>query len=159
MSSVAKADWYFIIPATTVWILSLLVTAWDFAQLQGLSYHFGIPNAVGLTLFITGFALRRVGKNTLAKSYSYILKTSQKHMLVKHGIYKHVRHPIYLGAILYVAGTPLIFSSLYGFAVTLAFIPCVLYRINVEEKMLIEEFGDEYLEYKRHTKRLVPHIY
>src|SRR4030043_69803 len=114
MSRIAKADWYFIISATAVWLLSLIVTTWDFVQLQNLAFHFGAVNAVGLASFLIGVALRRVGKNTLSKSYSYVLETSQKHVLVKHGIYKHVRHPIYLGAILYVTGTPLIFSSLYG---------------------------------------------
>jgi protein-S-isoprenylcysteine O-methyltransferase Ste14 len=154
-----KADWYFIVPATTVWVLSLVVTAWDFLQLQGMVYHFGIVNAVGLALFLAGVSLRAVGRRTLEKSYSYVLKASQKKAFVKHGVYRCIRHPIYFAAILYTMGTPLIFSSVYGFLVILGFIPCVLYRIEIEEKMLIQEFGNEYLEYRKHTKKLIPYVY
>jgi protein-S-isoprenylcysteine O-methyltransferase Ste14 len=159
MFKIEKADWYFIVPATTIWVLSLVVTAWDFLQLQGMVYHFGIVSVVGLVLFVAGVSLRAVGRRTLAKSYSYVLRASQKKVLVKHGVYRLIRHPIYLAAILYTAGTPLIFSSAYGFLVILGFIPCILYRIEVEEKMLIQEFGNEYLEYRKHTKKLIPHVY
>jgi len=159
MSEIEKADWYFIVPATTVWVLSILVTAWDFLQLQGMVYHFGVVNVVGLALFWAGVSLRAIGKRTLAKSYSYVLRVSQKKALVKHGVYRFVRHPIYLAAILYTTGTPLIFSSVYGFLVILGFIPCILYRIDIEEKMLIQEFGKKYLEYKKNTKKLIPYVY
>jgi protein-S-isoprenylcysteine O-methyltransferase Ste14 len=35
----------------------------------------------------------------------------------------------------------------------------VIYRIYVEEKVLVKEFGNSYLEYKSKTKRLIPGIY
>jgi protein-S-isoprenylcysteine O-methyltransferase Ste14 len=38
-------------------------------------------------------------------------------------------------------------------------IPLVLYRMGVEEKMLSEEYGDEYLEYMKATWRLIPYVY
>jgi len=31
-----------------------------------------------------------------------------------------------------------------------------LYQIGLEERMLIQEFGDEYLEYRKHTEKLIP---
>lgn len=159
MPKIEKADWYFIVPATTVWVLSLAVTAWDFLQLQRMGYHFGMANAVGFALVVAGISLRAIGRRTLAKSYSYVLKATQKKVLVKHGVYKFIRHPIYLAAILYTTGTPLIFSSVCGFLVILGLIPCILYRIEVEENMLIREFGNEYLEYKEYTKKLIPYVY
>jgi len=33
------------------------------------------------------------------------------------------------------------------------------YRINVEEKALVEQFGEEYLDYRRKTKKLIPFVY
>ncbi len=33
------------------------------------------------------------------------------------------------------------------------------YRINIEEKMLKTEFGKEYIEYAKKTKRLVPYLF
>jgi len=39
------------------------------------------------------------------------------------------------------------------------FVPLTLYRIGVEERMLIERFGDEYREYMKKTKKIIPFIY
>jgi protein-S-isoprenylcysteine O-methyltransferase Ste14 len=159
MTKIEKADWYFILPATIIWVLSLAVTAWDFILLRGMVYHFGIKSGLGLTLFAAGVSLRALGRKTLKKSYSYVLGSSRKKELVTHGVYRFVRHPIYFASILYVLGLPLIFSSAYGFVVSLGFMPCILYRIHVEESILIQEFGEEYIEYKKHTKKLIPYVY
>lgn len=43
---IERADLIFIIPATLIWILALLVTGYDFVQFQGMIYRFGIVNAV-----------------------------------------------------------------------------------------------------------------
>jgi len=53
---------------------------------------------------------------------------------------------------------PPVFSSLYGFILMLELIPLTIYRIKIEEKMLIEKFGDEYREYMKKTKRLIPFV-
>jgi len=154
-----KADRVFIISATLIFVLALLVTAWDFVQIQKMIYRFDIINAVGLILFLIGVIIRRVGKKTLGKYYAYGLRTLPNQKLIKHGIYKHIRHPISLAAIIYDVGIPLFFSSLYGFFIMLGLIPLLLYRIKIEEKMLLEKFGDEYREYMRKTKKLIPFIY
>jgi len=41
----------------------------------------------------------------------------------------------------------------------LGLIPCFLYRIKIEESMLIKKFGDEYREYTEKTKKIIPFIY
>jgi protein-S-isoprenylcysteine O-methyltransferase Ste14 len=43
--------------------------------------------------------------------------------------------------------------------VMLLLIPYLLQRIKYEEKMLIEHFGDHYLEYMKRTKKLIPFVY
>jgi len=100
-----------------------------------------------------------VGRLTLGMYYSYGLRLLRDHRLIKHGIYKYVRHPISLATIIYDLGVPMIFSSLYGFIMMLAFIPLFLYRTRIEEGMLIERFGEEYKEYMRRTKKIIPLIY
>ncbi|MFQ5712267.1 MAG: methyltransferase family protein [Candidatus Geothermarchaeales archaeon] len=70
-----------------------------------------------------------------------------------------MRHPAYLGSLLLSPGIPLIFSSFYGFLLILWIIPCFLYRIRIEESMLLEKFGDEYREYMKETKKIIPFIY
>lgn len=154
-----REDWVFIVPASLAFFSALFVTVWDFVQVQGMIYSFGIVNAVGLGLFFIGFPMRRVAKRTLGKYYSYGLRTLQDHELFKHGIYKHIRHPVSLAMLVYSPGIPLFFSSLYGFLLMLGLIPCALYRIRIEENMLLEKFGEEYREYMKKTKKIIPFIY
>lgn len=128
-----RGDWFFIIPASLVFFSALFVTVWEFVQVQGMIYHFGTVNSVGLGLFLVGFTMRRVAKRTLGEYYTYGLRTLQNHRLIKHGIYKYIRHPISLAMIIYSPGIPLFFSSLYGFILMLGLIPFTLYRIEIEE--------------------------
>jgi protein-S-isoprenylcysteine O-methyltransferase Ste14 len=41
----------------------------------------------------------------------------------------------------------------------LLLIPCILYRIRIEESMLVERFGDEYRNYRQTSKKLIPYLY
>ena len=154
-----KPDWGFIVLATLIFALGLLVAVWDFTQLQKSAWSLGFVNSLGLALFVGGTILRQVGKRTLGRYYSYGLRTLQDQKLVQHGVYKHVRHPITLAALIYTPAIPLVLSSLYGFLVMLGIVPLFLYRIGIEEEMLIEQFGDEYLQYMKRTKKLIPLIY
>ncbi len=74
--------------------------------------------------------------------------------------HKHLRHPAYTGALVAHLGLGLSFSN--WFSLALSFVPylaAAVYRIHVEEQALSEAFGQEYLEYSRDTKRLIPKLY
>jgi protein-S-isoprenylcysteine O-methyltransferase Ste14 len=149
----------FIVFAPLILALALVVTAYDFVYLQGLVYRPNIIAFTGLTLFVLGIVMFAIGKRTLGKSFSYGLKTLHDHKLVTHGIYKHTRHPVIFASIICPVGIPLIFSSLYGFLLMLTLVPLFLYRMLIEERLLIERFGDDYRQYMKRTKRLVPFVY
>ncbi len=114
---------------------------------------------VGLVMFGGGTVLRQVGKRSLGRNYSYGLRTLRDQKLVQRGVYKYVRHPITLAALIYTPAIPLALSSVYGFLVMLLLIPLFLYRIGIEETMLLEKFGCEYHDYMRKTKKLIPFLY
>jgi isoprenylcysteine carboxyl methyltransferase (ICMT) family protein YpbQ len=80
------ADWYFIIPATLVWISALLVTAWDFVRIPQGAYRFGIINLVGLSSALFGVSLRLWARKTLGRYFSARLRILNEHQLVKCGI-------------------------------------------------------------------------
>jgi protein-S-isoprenylcysteine O-methyltransferase Ste14 len=138
---------------------ALLAALWDFVMVQRMAFRLSLVNMAGLGLFFIGISTRVVAVRTLGKYFSPKLRTLQNHRLVDYGIYKHVRHPAYLGTLLFSIGIPLIFSSLYGFLLMLALFPCYLYRIKFEERMLLEKLGDEYREYTKKTKKIIPLIY
>jgi len=114
---------------------------------------------VGVGMVLSGIIIRLVAIVTLKKNFSGRLRIREGHTLVKNGIYHWIRHPAYLGLIVLYLGVPLIVSSVLGFLVILLIVPLLLHRIKLEERMLIERFGAEYEEYRRHSKRLIPFVY
>ena len=142
-----------------MFLSALVVTLLDFVSIQGVAIRLILVNVVGLGLFLIGVYIRVVAMRTLDEFFLTDLKTLQNHRLVKHGVYKYIRHPAYLGTCLFSIGFPLIFSSLYGFLLMLAVCLSYLYRIRLEETVLLEKFGDEYREYKKKTKKIIPFIY
>ena len=159
MFETEREDRAFVVLASLVFFFALLVSLWEFVTVQGMVFRFSVLSVTGLVLFVVGVGIRLVGKRTLGKYYSYGLRLLPDHKLVTGGIYKYVRHPISLAVLVYDPGIPLIFSSLYGFLITLALVPLILYRIEIEERMLIQKFGDEYRNYMRRTKKIIPFLY
>jgi protein-S-isoprenylcysteine O-methyltransferase Ste14 len=81
------------------------------------------------------------------------------HRLVKDGLYKHIRHPLYLAETIRNFGFVIIFSSIYGILLIAVATVFIAFRIRMEERMLIQVFGDEYKEYQKNTNRIIPYIY
>ncbi len=154
-----ETDWFFIIPATVVWLVALGIITWDFVVLQGTTFHFGIVSITGAILMIIGIALRMQSRYMLGKGFSYSLRVLPEHRLITEGIYKHIRHPAYVGDVLFHFGVALLFSSGWGLLMMFGLIPCFLYRITIEEKMLTENFGEAYRAYIKSSKKLIPFIY
>lgn len=71
-----------------------------------------------------------------------------------------MRHPSYTGSLITFFGFGLALNNWLSLAIV--FIPTLytmLYRIRVEEKVLMEQFGEKYITYSNKTKRLIPFIY
>jgi protein-S-isoprenylcysteine O-methyltransferase Ste14 len=80
--------------------------------------------------------------------------------LKQDGLYKRIRHPSYLGLLLIITGFSITMNSFYSFLVfILPVVFAIIYRISVEEKVLINEFGHDYSEYASKTKKLIPGIF
>ena len=114
----------------------------------------------GTFLFLFGLTIMCWGQVTLFKSYSGTVVIHEGHELVTRGIYRIVRNPMYLGLfVALIVGLPLYVPSLRAFLVSLLLVPIVLNRVRLEEEILTEHFGEEYLEYKRRTKRIIPGVF
>jgi len=114
----------------------------------------------GWPLLIAGLIMRWVAILQLGRSFTVDVAINESARLKTDGIYEKVRHPSYLGLLTIVIGFSSMMSSLYSFMVLVipVFI-AILYRISVEEKMLILEYGDSYIEYMRTTRKIIPWIY
>lgn len=114
----------------------------------------------GLLLIISGIIVRWTAIRTLRKHFTTSLTILENHKIIHIGIYKYIRHPSYTGCLLSFLGLSITFSN--WITTIIMFIPILigyLYRIKVEEKMLIEHFGAEYITYAQNTQKLIPKIY
>jgi protein-S-isoprenylcysteine O-methyltransferase Ste14 len=77
--------------------------------------------------------------------------------LVKDGPYTTVRHPIYLAFLLMQISVLLLTANwLIGFCGLAIILAVIAIRVPEEEKLLTEQFGDEYGEYRKRTGALLP---
>ncbi len=115
---------------------------------------------VGYLFLITGGIFTIIGRIQIGKFGSGILVIEDEHQLMKEGIYKYVRHPIYAGGVLGSFGSILIFRCLFFGSFGFLYNFFVLYvRLKQEELMMVKEFGEEYLNYMKTTKRLIPFLF
>ena len=113
----------------------------------------------GLLAFLAGSLIRLMTLFALGNRFSGLVAVQPAHRLKTDGVYRFVRHPSYLGALLAMAGWTVVFRSGPGLLLALLMIPFVLVRIQDEERFLVSEFGDEYERYRRRTWRLLPLVY
>ena len=96
---------------------------------------------------------------SLGKSYGIRMDIFEGHRLVTDGPYGLVRHPMYLGIVLYHAGATLVLQSPLLLALTaLVVVPFTAVRIVYEERPLSEFFGERYTAYQRDVPPLLPFV-
>ncbi|MCX6036968.1 MAG: isoprenylcysteine carboxylmethyltransferase family protein [Chloroflexi bacterium] len=114
----------------------------------------------GLVLILAAVALRVWTRAHLRGLYSGHVEVQVGHRLVQSGPYCFVRHPGYTGFLLMTLGVAIGYSSLIGLAaIPVLLLPGLAYRMGVEEKLLLAQFGGEYRTYIQKTKRLIPFIW
>jgi protein-S-isoprenylcysteine O-methyltransferase len=125
------------------------------------SGHIGaIWRWLGVALIAIGLALRAWGMSTLGESYTRTLRTTGDQRLVVDGPYRLIRHPGYGGSLLVWMGYSLGLGNLVAVVLTAGLLlGAYSWRISAEERLLADTFGDDYEEYRRRTKRLVPFLY
>ena len=169
-SAIRKDLLFFGVPALIVWILEVSFcardgltgfwgTVWGLVRQPQNLFMLPVLSLIGLALFFVGLSLMLVSQATLWRYYSSSLVIREDHKLITHGVYRLVRNPIYLGLIMVAIGLPTYVQSLSGFITSSILIPIILVRINLEERLLTEEFKDAFQDYKETTKRLIPFIY
>ena len=116
-------------------------------------YTYQISTAL---MIISVLLLLRTFKD-LGKQYSPTLLIFEYHGLITSGIYKYVRHPMYLTALLLLIAQSLALPNRIGIGSNgIAFGILLFLRIPAEEKLLIQEFDMEYKKYMERTAKIIP---
>lgn len=110
----------------------------------------------GVVIILSGAIIRWISIIQLSSAFTVNVAIANNHKLKTDGVYKHVRHPSYLGLLLIMFGFSVSMNSYISILIiTIPMFLAILYRIKVEEEILLAEFGDEYSNYKRNTKKLI----
>jgi protein-S-isoprenylcysteine O-methyltransferase Ste14 len=124
-----------------------------------LPFHHPIMMA-GILVYLFGVIIRWTAIIQLKMAFTVDVVINKGQKLKTNGLYRIVRHPSYLGLFMIFAGLAISMNSLLSFIVIiLPVFLVILYRIHVEESLLCEEFGDEYKEYKKNTRKIIPYVY
>jgi|SRR5579872_254054 len=109
-----------------------------------------------LTAAGIGFAIW--ARFALGRNWSGAVTLKQDHELIRHGPYRIVRHPIYLGMLLALLGTAIGYGRvpcLIGVAI--AFLGFWI-KWRTEEQFMVEQFGTQYIQYRREVKAVIPGV-
>jgi len=142
-------------------ILSLTASGW-MRHLKLADMHIAESwlRPASVALLAAGLVVRVTAILTLGKWFTANVATHAAQRIQRAGLYRLVRHPSYLGMEIIFLAIGLHTHDWACLAAT--FIPptlAVLYRIYVEEAALLGAFGEEYADYMRTTKRLIPGVY
>lgn len=144
-----------------VWlgVLGAFWSATHFPQLGLTSYRYPIF-WLGILLMLAGVAFRWYAILTLGRAFTLDVATREDQPLIQTGPYRMLRHPAYSGVLLTMLGMGLVLANWGSLIIILlgGFLG-LLYRIRVEEQVLLAAFGQHYIDYKHRTWRLIPLVW
>jgi protein-S-isoprenylcysteine O-methyltransferase Ste14 len=136
-----------------IWIVSPVLSFADYPLHRG-------PFAAGVVLILVGLWLLHRSHVDLGTKWSVTLEVREQHRLITQGIYRRVRHPMYLALLLHSIGQALVLPNwLAGPSYIVPFTILFSCRVRAEERMMLEQFGDDYAAYMARSKRLIPGLW
>jgi len=135
-----------------------------FFQKLSRDLHLGVASSnpaigiFGVILCAAGIAFAIWARRHLGRNWGMPMSLQEGHELVTTGPYTRVRHPIYTGILLAMFGSALAVGAAWflPFIVACAYF---VYSAKTEEKIMIEQFPNEYPSYQARTKMLVPFVW
>lgn len=110
---------------------------------------------IGVAICATGAALAATARIQLGRNWGIPGSLKENPDLITGGPYRVIRHPIYTGILLAITGTALTESLLWFLPLVVA-LPYFILAARREERLMLEQFPDQYPGYRRRTKMLIP---
>ncbi|HUL32548.1 MAG TPA: isoprenylcysteine carboxylmethyltransferase family protein [Candidatus Eisenbacteria bacterium] len=111
---------------------------------------------LGLVLTALGVGISIWARLSLGANWSGMVTLKQGHELIRKGLYRWIRHPIYTGILLGFIGTALIKGHLRGWLGFGVLLLSFYFKARREERFLRQEFGEGFEEHLRHTGMFLP---
>jgi protein-S-isoprenylcysteine O-methyltransferase Ste14 len=138
-----------------VWLLLALVAMWIADRwLPIVELASTVARVAGGLLVVVGIGIGTQASNAFKRAGTPVIPFERSTALVTAGLFRYTRNPMYLGMVLLLVGVALLLGSLGAWLPIPVFVAIIQVRfIAGEERFLTELFGDEYLAYKRTTRR------
>jgi protein-S-isoprenylcysteine O-methyltransferase Ste14 len=119
-----------------------------------------LAGALAVLLLIGGcLYVFAASSSALGKNWSFEARMRTDHELIRNGPYARIRHPIYLGMLLFLLGLAVALGHWLQLVLALPlFLAGTAIRTRIEDRLLETKFGDEYRDYARTTPALIPKI-
>ena len=147
-----------------LWILciTLMLVLTDRFRIGPLAGRF-VPNSewvawFGVTLTGVGVGLAIWARWNLGRNWSDKVVLKVDHELIRSGPYAYLRHPIYTGVLLAIAGTALAIGEWRGVLALVVMSTNYFVKARREERVLAGQFGEEFKEYRKHAGFLLPRL-
>lgn len=146
-----RYDW--LILSVVAWLIS------HYAPLNShsiLMFHFPLLQWIGAVFLLLSTLFTLWSRWVLGKMWATNAAIKTEHQLVTDGPYRVTRHPIYTGILGMILGSAFSLGEglgFFGFVVVMLFF---FNRIRMEEQLMTQTFGEQYLQYKRRIPKLVP---
>ncbi|MBU3122638.1 methyltransferase family protein [Sinomicrobium weinanense] len=121
--------------------------------------QYDIIQNFGVLLCVCGIFTSIWSRLLLGWNWSGGVTAKKDHELIVTGPYRFVRHPIYTGFIAALIGTCLVTGGIVGIVITGLYIFGLYAKINKEEQLLADLFGDVYSDYQKRTCKLIPFLW
>ena len=136
----------------------LLLAPWlgfSFLNIRAYPDNF-VVRWVGVALTTAGIGLAISARRHLGENWSDKVELKVDHQLIRSGPYAYLRHPIYSGVLLGVAGTALAIGMVRGGLAFCLLLTSYAIKARKEDRVLAGKFGDEFREHERNTGFLLP---
>lgn len=138
---------FFVAAAAPVEFSANSSTSWVFA-------------AVVLCLAGAGALLFHLSARALGENWSLVARTRLGHQLVRNGPFAKMRHPIYLSMLLMLAALGIGLGHVWGLIAAIpVFLIGTIIRVREEERLLRQQFGEEYVLYASETPAFIPKLW
>jgi protein-S-isoprenylcysteine O-methyltransferase Ste14 len=113
-------------------------------------------SAAGFAAALIGLAVALWARVRLGEYWSDKVVLQEGHRLIRSGPYAYMRHPIYSGVLLGVAGTALVLGEVRGIVAFVIVLVNYSIKAKREETILADEFGEEFKLHREQTGFLLP---
>jgi protein-S-isoprenylcysteine O-methyltransferase Ste14 len=114
---------------------------------------------IALLLTIVGLVFALWSRFTIGRNWSAVVTIKQDHELIRRGPYAIVRHPIYCGFLVALTGTAIERGTIGAFAGVAILAIIFHFKSELEEKFMIERFGDAYRKYRMEVSGMIPFLW